>query len=436
MGLFEAFLVRRGVIEPLAAVEVLETVCQQRPRLGQLALRERLLSVGEVCDVLERQVESRLPFGAIAVDLGYLTAGELGGLLQLQQRTGPRGAELLCSRGLLDDGSLRKLEAQYTSDLGSQYAGEPQDADVTDLLAAQGLSLLLARARGVTPFAPAVASALAHANAASFDPESVAREIAKDRRLWPRLEYLARAPWFAGMTCRLGCGHEGGAVALFAELGKERTRELLYALTFADVFDRGTERESLTAHAVAIAAIAHTLAGWSKLVEPTLLGVAGLWHDVGRLLFCRSAELDRAALGSDEEEFPTSSHLIERMRFGFDHAVLGELALRLWGFPGEVASLVGLHHYHRPPVGLAAKSRIALGLLEAADLFEHGFAARDSSQFGRLEGLWSRFALAEALPLTRVRAEWRQLRDARTAALDAFEEYRVIAAPRPVASAG
>ena len=417
MGLFEAFLARRGVIDPLAVVEVLETVCQQRPRIGQLALREQLLSVGEVCDVLDRQLESRLPFGAIAVDLGYLTAGQLGGLLQLQQKTSPKGAEVLRSRGLLDASSLSQLEAQYTSDLGSQYAGDTQDVAATDLLATQGLSLLLAQVRSMTPFAPAVAAALARAGTESFDPLRVTSEIAKDRELSARFERMARLPWFDRG------GVERSPAALADKLGPERTSELLLALTFVDVFDRDTTRASLSSHAVGIAAIAHTLADWSKVVEPTTLGVAGLWHDVGRLLFCRSSELDRAARGSDEEEFPTSSHLIERMRFGFDHAVLGELALRLWGFPEGLSSLVGLHHYYRPPVGMAAAGRMTLGLLEAADLFEHGLAARDSSQLGRLEGLWTRFGLGEALPLAEVRERWRELRDVRAVALSAFEDF-------------
>jgi len=426
MGLFEAFLARRGVIDPLAVVEVLEAVCKQRPRIGQLALREQLLSVGEVCDVLDRQLESRLPFGAIAVDLGYLTEGELGGLLQLQQKTSPKGAEVLRSRGLLDASSLSQLEAQYTSDLGSQYAGDTQDVAATDLLATQGLSLLLAQVRSMTPFAPAVAAALAHANAGAFDPLRVTSELAKDRELSVRFERMARLPWFDR-------GAERGPLALASELGPARTHELLLALTFVDVFDRNATRASLTSHAVGIGAIAHTLAGWSKVVDPTFLAVAGLWHDVGRLLFCRSAELDRAALGSDEEEFPTSSHLIERMRFGFDHAVLGELALRLWGFPEELSSLVGLHHYYRPQSGMSAARRMTLGLLEAADLLEHGIGARDSSQLGRLEGLWTRFGLAEALPLAVVRERWLELRDVRAAALSAFDDFR---APRPGATPG
>lgn len=430
MGLFEAFLVRRGVIEPLAAVEALETVCQQRPRIGQLALREQLLSVGEVCDVLERQVQSRLPFGAIAVDLGYLTEGELGGLLQLQQKTGPRGAEVLRSRGLLDDKCMLQLEAQYTSDLGSQYAGDPQDVAVTDLLATQGLSLLLEQVRGMTPFAPAVAAALAQLNESSFEPARVNREVGKDRALSARLERMATLPWFARSRGSEGLGVQAG------ELGPERMRHLLFAATFVDVFDGGVECASLNSHAVGIAAIAHTLADWSNIVEPTFLGVAGLWHDVGRLLFSRSGEVDRAALGSDEEEFPTSSHLIERMRFGFDHAVLGELALRLWGFPNELASLVGLHHYYRPPVGMSEARRVTLGLLEAADLFEHAFAARDSTSLGRLEGLWTRFGLDQALPLRDVRGRWRLLRDVRAAALASFEGFRVTGASRSVASAG
>lgn len=429
MGSFEAFLVRRGVIEPQAAVEALETVCQQRPRIGQLALRERLLSVGEVCDVLERQVQSRLPFGAIAVDLGYLTEGELGGLLQLQQRSGPRGAEVLRSRGLLDESSMSLLEAQYTSDLGSQYAGDPQDVAATDLLATQGLSVRLEQVRGMTPFAPAVASFLAQLNETSCDCTKVISEIAKQPRLWARLERMAELPWF--VRRRDG----GGPRTLVSELDRERLRQLLFAATFVDVFDGG-ESQALRAHAVGIAAIAHTLADWSNVVEPTCLAVAGLWHDVGRLLFSRSAEVDRAALGSDEEEFPTSSHLIERMRFGFDHAVLGEFALRLWGFPDELASLAGLHHYYRPPAGMSEVRRTTLGLLEAADLFEHAFATRDSTSLGRLEGLWTRFGLDAALPLRDVRGRWRLLRDVRAAAIAVFDGVRATHASRPVSKAG
>lgn len=430
MGLFEAFLVRRGVIDPLAAVEALEAVCQQRPRIGQLALRERLLSVGEVCDVLERQVQSRLPFGAIAVDLGYLTAGELGGLLQIQQRTGPRGAEVLRSRGLLDEQSLHQLEAQYSSELGAQYAGDPEDVEVTELLATRGLSLHLARARTMAPVAPAVAAALALTNQSSFDAERTARELTKERGLGRKFEQMARLAWFATSANRRGLATSIGA------LGPERTRELLYAVTFADMFDRGAELASLTTHAVGVAATAHTLASWSTLVDPTSLGVASLWHDVGRVLFCQSAELDRAALGSDEQEFPTSSHLIERMRLGFDHAVLGELALRLWGFPGEVSSLVGLHHYYRPPAEISLDARANLGLLEAADLCEHALAVRDPIERGRLEGLWTRFGLAEVLPLERVWTERRQLQDARETALETFEQIRAIEAPRAHAAAG
>jgi HD-like signal output (HDOD) protein len=324
---------------------------------------------------------------------------------------------VLRSRGLLDEGRLSQLRALYTSDLGSQYAGDPADAAVTELLATRGLSLLLAQVRSVQPFAPAVAAALSVLDQPTFHPQQVARELTSDRELSARLQGMARMPWFAeGVVGR-------SAAALVGSLGQKRMRELLLALTFVDVFQQNTLRSPLTTHSVGVAAIAHTLARWSGAVEPTFLGVAGLWHDVGGLLFCRSPELDRAVLGSDEQEFPTSSHLIERLRFGFDHAVLGELGLRLWGFPDELALAVGLHHYHRPPAGTSAAGRATLGLLEAADLFEHGFAANDSSQLARVEGLWSRFELADVLSLNQVRVRWRQLRDARAEALVAFDTF-------------
>ena len=58
IGLLGAFLARRGAIAPEDVVAALEVVRRERPRIGQLAMQKQLSSVSEVCDVLDRQLDS------------------------------------------------------------------------------------------------------------------------------------------------------------------------------------------------------------------------------------------------------------------------------------------------------------------------------------------------------------------------------------------
>jgi len=72
--------------------------------------------------------------------------------------------------------------------------------------------------------------------------------------------------------------------------------------------------------------------------------VAGLLHDIGRLvLFKHVPELTAAAL-SEVGRNGRPLLDVEREMLGFDHAVLGGMLLRKWRFPESLEQAVWRHH--------------------------------------------------------------------------------------------
>lgn len=391
---------------PQDVVEALEVVRQQRPRIGQLALSRSLLSVAEVCDVLDRQVEAKLPFGAIAVDLGYLTEEQLASLLEQQHQSGPASMDVLRRRGLISEQRLSQLHDAYLAELESEYAGAAEDT-TTELMAAPGLCLALSHVQCIEPFSEAAQRALRRLSLAPPDVDGALGELASDLQLARRVLELATSEW-----CGAGASQDSLA-DVAKKVGPRQLSELLLAATFLGLFDLeppGSDR--VQSHSLGVAAVARQLATWAGAVSPTFLMLAGLVHDIGKLLFI-SQRQDTRVLGADETEFPTSAHLIERMRLGYDHAVLGEMALRLWGFPSELAALVGMHHYEKPPARLERQQRMALGLVALSDLIEHALAARDVMNPALLETVMQRYGLSGTLEPEQLRARWSELARAR-----------------------
>ncbi len=415
MGFFEAFLVRRGGVSVEHLLEALEGASARRPRLGQLALHGGRMSVAEVCDVLDRQVESRLPFGAIAVDSGYLTQAELTTLLAEQRRSSPTGAELLESRGFIDGTLLSELHDAYVGERASEFADGTEDEGMSELLAAQGLPLALARVECVRPFSKVVLRVLQALDQDDVDLNEVVRRFESDPSLAAHVVRFAGAAWFS----------RGRSVNTVREavmwVGARRLKELILTSSFFGLFTTSARAAlQVRAHSAGVAAIAFELARWAGLERSESILLGALMHDVGKLLLIQSGEIDFEVLGIDEAQFPDSAHLIERLRLGYDHAVLGELALRLWHFPSELCSLVGMHHYHRPPPGIDSESRTALGLIELSDQIEHSIGARHDLLDADLVGVVSRFGLGSVIDLDSLEARANELVQARAQALKLF----------------
>jgi diguanylate cyclase (GGDEF)-like protein/putative nucleotidyltransferase with HDIG domain len=117
---------------------------------------------------------------------------------------------------------------------------------------------------------------------------------------------------------------------------------------------RGNGRAScgqLHLHAITVAIGAASAAEEARIPGDTV-HLAGLLHDVGKLVL--PEVFGEEACDAMSREFPAGAErvLAERERFGIDHAQCGALLAERWGLPAEVASIIAWHH--GGPTGVGA----------------------------------------------------------------------------------
>lgn len=95
--------------------------------------------------------------------------------------------------------------------------------------------------------------------------------------------------------------------------------------------------------------------------------LAGLLHDVGKLLFMQILEAEYADLIRDVRAKKLILQTEEKKRFGVDHAEMGAYLLGTWGFGQDVVQAV--HDHHLPDINMEPPFNLAI-CLHVADAFE------------------------------------------------------------------
>lgn len=102
--------------------------------------------------------------------------------------------------------------------------------------------------------------------------------------------------------------------------------------------------DSFWRHSISTGLAARSIAALSGEYNVERFFVAGLLHDIGRLVFCVKAPDE---IGEIYKRAEASGNLLcieEQKTFGFDHAELGGALLKAWNLPERLVESVTFHH--------------------------------------------------------------------------------------------
>lgn len=128
-------------------------------------------------------------------------------------------------------------------------------------------------------------------------------------------------------------------------------------------------------HSVACGLAARVIGTLRRESNPERLFVAGILHDIGRLVMYSKApeEFKSAVMRSKEKDELLFDS--EREIFGFTHAVVGGFLLQTWKLPGSLEDVVMYHHNPKAATRFpmeTAMIHIADGIAHAMELGSSG----------------------------------------------------------------
>lgn len=231
--------------------------------------------------------------------------------------------------------------------------------------------------------------------------DDLQRIISNDPALTARILKVANSSYYC---CGMDVNTLSEAVVI---LGFNMLRSLVVAASVRSLYVQkpvrrhgsgtGTGRltmrqKTLWEHSVACAAVSRTIAKKTGFEKPEAAFIAGLLHDIGRLVICRQMpdEYERwlsgktALLEGAGDAFPQRLILdSERDVFSFDHCRVGAAVAGKWRLSRDLVEVIAGHHdEENPPASqLAAvvafsnivcmKNRIGTLALPGADLCAH-----------------------------------------------------------------
>jgi HD-like signal output (HDOD) protein len=191
----------------------------------------------------------------------------------------------------------------------------------------------------VRPFPTAVTRIMAEC----YNPRASAADFEKiiecDPALCIHLLRMANSPLF-GQTRAINSVARAVSV-----LGITRLKTLAMSVAGASMFAAGSQaqeqRQRLWKLSVGSAIVARQLSKYVSDVEPEEAFLAGVFHDVGKLLFYDAVPEEYAEFDNGTE---ITSIDEEQHVFGTTHEEVGLKSAHIWKLPEELKAAIGWHH--------------------------------------------------------------------------------------------
>ncbi|MBF0480870.1 MAG: HDOD domain-containing protein [Desulfovibrionaceae bacterium] len=170
----------------------------------------------------------------------------------------------------------------------------------------------------------------------------IADIIGRDPGLTARLLKLANSPLY-GFSSRIDSLARGVMM-----IGGRELFQLALGLTvidkFKDVPPGLLSARQVWEHAIGCAVFARVLAVHARNLSHDRLFVAGLLHDLGRLVMLKKIPRHMARIVKTAQSERIPLHLAEKRHLGYDHAELGRALMRKWRLPPVLCEIVAAHH--------------------------------------------------------------------------------------------
>jgi HD-like signal output (HDOD) protein len=172
----------------------------------------------------------------------------------------------------------------------------------------------------------------------------VGQLISEDTGLTARLLRIANSSFY-GAPSRIDTITRAVTV-----IGTRQVTDIVLATTVLDMFDGIPDEQenmgSFWQHSIRCAVMARTFATYRREANIERFFVAGLLHDVGRLLMLTQLGREYWDIIKLAREHNLAIDVAERKVLGFDHCEVGGLLLKRWELPQHMIDAV---RYHRQP---------------------------------------------------------------------------------------
>ena len=189
-----------------------------------------------------------------------------------------------------------------------------------------------------------------------------------------------------------------------AILGLNKLRNVVMGMSISRVWRGARTPEGWSAarfnvHSVATAILADLLAQKAPVPYPEGAFVAGLLHDLGKLLIATAMPREFGLIQALSETGGAALEECERQIIGTNHSALSGLALRKWNLPQPIQTAVAFHH----APGLANGGQLDLShVVEAADQLAidlgHSLPPPEHQPHGSSEPLLAALGLSDQVP--------------------------------------
>lgn len=218
--------------------------------------------------------------------------------------------------------------------------------------------------------------------------------IEKDPDITARLLKLGNSSFF-GFPNRLETVAEAVGV-----IGIQQVQDLILASSVVEVFEGigadMADMESFWKHSLACGIGARCLAIARQMPKAEKFFVAGLLHDLGRLVLFSRAPEQAVEIFKLYQSRRMLLREAEVAILGFDHAVIAETLMRSWQYPANLVNAVAYHHH---PMA-AGVYQLESSLVHLADYLVHAMQmGRSGERFvpALNQKAWERVGLATSI---------------------------------------